>query len=87
MIHIKNGGVSGYKKLRDLNAKVGETFLSEDGTVLVIIKPSCFVSFLRTDGGIGAEKPFPTDSTISGVDAHHNFKRVEVDLVIRAIGE
>ncbi len=84
MIHIKDGVTSSYKKLYALDPKAGDTFISEDGTILAFIQASSYVVFVRTVRSYG-DKPILTTAVVSDFSLHHQFKRVEVDLTVRAV--
>ncbi len=83
MIHLKDGGVSFFKKLYEFNPNDGDTFLSKDGTILVFVMGSNRVDFIRLDGTFNPRTLNP--STIADVTMHHTFKRVDVEITIKAV--
>jgi hypothetical protein len=83
MINIKDGGTSSYKKLYDISYKEGDTYLSKDGSILVIILQSARVAFIRTEHGLCPRTL--NLSTVGEVSLHHTFKAVDVDFVIHSL--
>lgn len=80
MIHIKDGGVSSYYPLPSLLPKEGDTFINKEGTLLIFVRRSGYVNFIRTD----FDPHTIEECTISSLALHHTFKRVEVELTIKA---